>query len=255
MDIVIQGPVYNYTLEFAEHYLQLEFVNNVIISCWKSDNIETNNPRIIVVKSDDVDNPGDVNRNRQIKSSLEGLKHVKTEFSARFRSDQKISLESMKMMYTFYEKNKERELTFYDDTSKPKNKICVAGIFRPYPFHPRDHMFWGNTEDLLDVFNIPYSNTQPGDCNYNKITRAEAYIASHYYAKFDPIINTFINNDKIYLVDNAPKIAEAFDISNKIITKVFQPFPKIEFEWPRQNLKQYYYDYTEKYYGEYWGHQ
>ena len=70
MDIVIQGPVYNYTLEFAEHYLQLEFVNNVIISCWKSDNIETNNPRIIVVKSDDVDNPGDVNRNRQIKSSL-----------------------------------------------------------------------------------------------------------------------------------------------------------------------------------------
>ena len=158
-------------------------------------------------------------------------------------------------MYTFYEKNKERELTFYDDTSKPKNKICVAGIFRPYPFHPRDHMFWGNTEDLLDVFNIPYSNTQPGDCNYNKITRAEAYIASHYYAKFDPIINTFINNDKIYLVDNAPKIAEAFDISNKIITKVFQPFPKIEFEWPRQNLKQYYYDYTEKYYGEYWGHQ
>ena len=59
----------------------------------------------------------------------------------------------------------------------------------------------------------------------------------------------------MYLVDNAPKIAEAFDINNKIITKVFQPFPKIEFEWPRQNLKQYYYDYTEKYYGEYWGQQ
>jgi len=253
IDLVLQGSANNYTLEIANHYLNLEFVNNIIISCWENDVIETNNDRIIILKSSDVINPGCTNRNRQIKSSLEGLKLVKTEFSVKLRSDQKISLESMMLMYNFYEKNKERELIFYDDEQKPKNKICVAGIFKPFPFHPRDHIFWGNTKDLIDVFNIPYSPSIPGCDNYNLVLRSEAYIAVHYYAKFDSTIKTFINDPRLYLVDNAPKISEAFEINDRIITKVFQPFPKIDFEWPKHNLREYHYDFTEKVFGEYWG--
>jgi hypothetical protein len=253
IDLVLQGPANNYTLEIANHYLKLEFVNNIIISCWESDNVETNNNRIIIIKSVDVANPGSGNRNRHIKSSLEGLKIVNTEFSVKLRSDQKISLESMHLMYNFYEKNKERELMFYNDEQKPKNKICVAGIFKPFPFHPRDHIFWGNTEDLIDVFNIPYSPSTFGYEDYNKIVRSEAYIAAYYYAKFDETIQKFINNPQLYLVDNAPKISEAFEVNDKIITKVFQPFPKIDFEWPKHNLKEYHYDFTEKVFGEFWG--
>jgi hypothetical protein len=63
----------------------------------------------------------------------------------------------------------------------------------------------------------------------------------------------FIDNYKTYLVDNSPKIQESFKINDEIITKVFLPFPKINFEWPKHNLKTYHYDFTEKYFGEYWG--
>lgn len=38
MDLVLQGDCNNYTLDVAHHYLQLEFVNNIIISCWENSN-------------------------------------------------------------------------------------------------------------------------------------------------------------------------------------------------------------------------
>lgn len=37
IDLVLQGPYTNYTQEAAEHYLNLDFVNRIIISCWKAD--------------------------------------------------------------------------------------------------------------------------------------------------------------------------------------------------------------------------
>ena len=173
MDLVLQGDCNDYTLDVAEHYLQLEFVNNVIISCWENSNIESDNPRIIIIKNIDVDNPGLKNRNRQIKSSLEGLKKVKTEFSAKFRGDQKVSLDSMYKMYNFYNINKKREMTYHDDESKPINKICVLGIFPNFPFHPADEIFWGNTHDLIELYSCEYCNSRVDEEeNYDNIIRS-----------------------------------------------------------------------------------
>jgi hypothetical protein len=261
LDIVLQGPANSYTLEIANHYLCLPFVNNIIISCWEGDSIfDTYNSKIILLKNKNIPNSGCGNRNFQIKSSLEGLKLVKCNFAVKLRSDQKIGLNSMYAMFHFYNKHKERELHFHNNPSKPKNKICVAGIFRPFPFHPRDHIFWGNTQDLIDIFNIPYCDDNyykefdnvNDNILYKQTIRTEAYIAVHYYAKFEPKIDLFINNYKSYLVDDAPLISETFKVNDEIITKVFKPFPKIDLEWPKYNLSNYHYDYTEKMLGEYW---
>jgi hypothetical protein len=255
MDLVIQGPLNNYSIEIANLYLQLDFVDRIILSTWVGTSLPENlDERIIVILNEDVSHPGIANRNRQIISSLNGLKQVKTKFSAKLRSCQKISLDSMYLMYEYYNKNKERVLHFEKNEIKPYNRICVAGIFRPFPFHPRDHIFWGNTLDLIDVFDIPL-DTYNGIENYNLITRTEAYIASFYYAKFNNKIHEFIDDYKTYLVDDAPRIEESFKINDEIITKVFLPFPKINFEWPKHNLKTYHYDFTEKYFGEYWGEE
>jgi WavE lipopolysaccharide synthesis len=253
MDLVLQGPFDAYSYEIANHYLNLPFANRIIASCWQTDNISKFiNDRIVFVQSDDVSLPGLANRNRQIKSSLEGLKKISTAFSAKMRSDQKISLQSMQIMHDFYEKHQERELHFYNNINKPLNRVCVSGIFRNFPFHPRDHLFWGNTQDLLDVFNIPLDANSSTNQDYSLYTRTEAYIASFYYAKFDQEIENYINHPHLYLVDNAPFIAEAFAKSAILEAKVFKPFPKIDFEWPKHGLKQYHYDYTEKVLGEYW---
>ena len=251
MDIVLQGPANAFTVEIAEHYLQLEFVNTIIISCWKGDQIQTTNPRINVIASEDIKTPGLGNRNRQIYSSLVGLQNVKTPFSAKMRSDQKVSLEGMRLMNSFYEKNKERKLKFYDNPERPFNQICCAGIFPSFPFHPRDHTYWGNTTDLIDVFSAPFDLiSTTNEYIYTKWLRSEAYIASHYYSKFDSRISNFIENFKDYLVDEAPKIQEAFEVNNAIITKVFLPFPKVEFAWPKYEFYTHnnYYEYTERTY-------
>lgn len=253
IDLVLQGSFNHYSYEIAKHYLNLSFVNNIIISCWENDNISNcDNDKIIFIQSEDINPPGIGNRNRQIKSSLAGIKSVSTEFCAKLRSDQKISLDSMYLMFNFYKKHKEREITFYDNYLKPNNRICVAGIFRPFPFHPRDHIFWGNTKDLIDVFDIPYDNNIDTNPNYSLYTRAEAYIASWYYAKFDNDIYNYINNPQKYLVDDCPNIKEALLKSEFLGAKVFKPFPRINFEWPKHGLHKYHYDYTEKILGEYW---
>ena len=248
IDLIIQGACNAYTNEIIKNYLNLEFVNKIIISCWENDS-PCGGDRIIIKQSQDLFNPGLGNRNRQIKTSFEGIKLSTTEFSVKLRSDQNISLHSMRLMYDFYEKHKEQEMCFSDGT-KPKNKICVAGIFRPFPFHPRDHIFWGSTQDLIDVFNIPH-DTVSLSTDYTKFMRTEAYICSQYYAKFDIDIAKFIIEPSKYLVDNAPNINEALIKSEYWGNKIFKPFPKIDFAWPKHGLQNYHYDITASQFGEY----
>jgi WavE lipopolysaccharide synthesis protein len=250
IDLILQGPCNDYTYEIAQSYLSLEFVNNVILSCWEND-ITRNIDKIKTIKSQDVEYPGVGNRNRQIKSSLVGMKNSTTEFSIKLRSDQKISLDSMRLMYEFYERHKERELTFVDNPNKPYNRICVAGIFRPFPFHPRDHIFWGNTQDLIDVFDVPYDMESKNE-DYDKYLRAEAYLCMWYFIKFDSSVRHYIENYTNYLVDSAPHKNEALLKSEYLCPKIFKPFPKINFEWPKHGLKNYHYDFTERTLGEYW---
>ena len=54
----------DYVLETANHYLELDFVNNIIISCWKGDDLPViKNNRIKVVYNTEPKNPGTGQRN------------------------------------------------------------------------------------------------------------------------------------------------------------------------------------------------
>ena len=84
LDIVLQGPIYDFTHDIAEKYSQISFINQVIVSTWKEfehNDLSTN--KIKYYYSDPPSFPGMGNRNMQIKSSLEGLKKVSTEFCCR----------------------------------------------------------------------------------------------------------------------------------------------------------------------------
>ena len=155
IDIVLQGQYTDYTDVVANHYLELPFVNRVIISCWEHDKEDVTNPRIKFIRSKFPEVVGSGNRNLQIVSSLTGLQSVDTEFSVKIRSDQKYSHSAMTRMYEHFFRNKERVITFQDDETKPRNRIFVGGSFPEFPFHPKDHIMWGNTEDLIDVFSLP----------------------------------------------------------------------------------------------------
>jgi hypothetical protein len=253
IDIVLQGSATAYTLSVAEYYLNMHFVKNVIISCWVTDDIETDNPHIIIVKNTDVENPGFQNRNRQIKSSLEGLKRATAEFSVKLRGDQKIYINDMCILYDFYNKHRHRKMGHTNDTMKPRNIIGVLGIYPRFPFHPHDQIFWGNTQDLIELFDCPYCNSTPhGGEGFDQVMRAEAYVVIHYLAKFEPKIYNYIENKKTYLVDYSPKIIEALQVSRNMMDKVFLVFPRIDYEWPKNNPENYSYELRKRDYGFYW---
>lgn len=246
VDLIIQGGLSAYTREIAEHYRGLDWVESIIISCWKDD------PQIIagdkIVRSLPLTNNGIGNRNAQITTSHKGLMQVKTDFSAKLRSDQKVSLDSMNLMYEF--------MLAHSD------KICVMGMYKPFPFHPRDHSFWGRTKELVLLFDIPLDNTTyhisnphdswPNSGFYAANTRAECYIASQYLAKKYPRVKKMVESSNQYLTDFSSRWEDAKTLSDELMVKHFIPFPRINFEWPKHGLTSYPYESCANSYGEFW---
>lgn len=266
LDIVLQGKFNENVLHIAEYYLELNFVNNIIISCWDNDSIpQINNDRIKIIQSEVPENPGTGQRNLQIISSLTGIKESETEFIIKIRNDQKYTHESMINMYNFYEQYKERQITFYYDDHKPRNRICVSGNFSEFSFHPRDHLFWGNREDLIDLFSLPLEIGKvtdkirfivPEDYSlyYEYFIRTETYIGSHYLSNFDQKINYYLLDPKKYLYDNSEKYSETRELSDKLTPQIFKSFPRegIDLEWYKYKWKTYPYEEQKIRFGERW---
>lgn len=249
IDLVIQGGASAYTQEICRHYSKLKWVNNIIISCWRDDpEVKLINVLHSIYRSLPLSNNGIGNRNAQIVTSHRGLCGVVTDFAAKLRSDQKISLDSMNLMYERMFEN--------------QDKISVMGMYRPFPFHPRDHSFWGRTSELVNLFDIPADNTKhhipnphdswPNPGFYAANTRAECYIASNYLAKKDKRVKRMVEWPKEYLYDFAPRWEEAKELSNELMPKYFTPFPRIEMEWPKHGLSAYPYESCAQSYQEYW---
>jgi len=243
LDLVIQGQIFDYTQKIVDSYKTLEWVNDVIVSTWEDD------PPILadkVVRSLPITNLGIGNRNAQIVTSHRGLQEVKTDFCAKLRSDQTISLDSMNKMYGFSLKNQE--------------KICVAGFYRPFPFHPRDHIFWGQTAEVAEVFDIPLDKQEkvpiselwPQKGSYAQYTRAECYLVSQYLAKKYSRVKAMTENPQNFLVDFSPQWETARELSEELMDKHFIPFPKIDFQWPKHNITSYDYEGCAAFYGEFW---
>jgi len=266
VDIVLQGGYNEDVLTIAEYYLELDFVNHIIISCWDDDEIDKiNNSDITIVQSKKPLQVGSGNKNLQIISSLNGLKQTDTEFVIKIRNDQRYTHTSMKKMFDFYGKYKERESCFYYDEQKPKNRICVSGNFAEFSFHPRDHLFWGNREDLIDLFSLPldtwaitdkikYIKPEDYSLYYAYFIRSETYIGAHYLANFDKKINHYLLDPKKYLYDNSEKYQETRILSDKLTPQVFKSFPRegIDLQWYKYKWKTYPYDIQKKNFGERW---
>ena len=93
-----------------------------------------------------------INRNLQIVSSRNGLNLVTTDVAAKMRSDQIYTRESM-----------ERMMKFYFDNCENEKQLFVAGMYPNLLFHPRDHVFWGKTNSLKNLFDTPLEIDGFGD--------------------------------------------------------------------------------------------
>ena len=259
IDIVLQGPYYeNVTNKVISTYLQLPFVNNIIVSYWKDNNPKKyESTRVKFIENEFPDISGTGNRNYQIVSSFAGIKQVTTKYAAKMRTDQIYTQDSMYKMYQFFFDNK-----------KDDHQIFVGGMFPSLLFHPKDHIFWGKTDDLIILFNIPLetyglTNKIRVDKNFNKtklflyynhFVRTETYIGAQYCANFEDHINQYLLNPEEYLYDSAPKWNEVYAISDVTTAKYFKSFPKdgIDFVWPKNGWDTYPYEDQKLYHGERW---
>ena len=258
MDIVVQGPYDDFTGTIVESYLKLPFVNNIIISCWGG-NVVTkgifDNSRVSVVFNKYPFQNGTDNRNLQIVSSLGGVKKATTKHSAKMRADQLYSYDSMMQMYDYYINNQRQHLLF------------VAGMYPSLCFHPRDHIFWGETQDLIRLFELPLEFNGLTErvridkfylANYYPFyTRTETYIGAHYCAEFDQRIKYILIQPEKYLYDGAPLWHDAYNISQEVTSKFFKSFPRtgIDLIWPKKGWESYPYEKQHLDYNECWAEE
>jgi tetratricopeptide (TPR) repeat protein len=254
IDIVLQGPYTETTNEIISTYLQLPFVNNIIISYWENDNPRKyNSNRVKFIENKYPTTSGTGNKNYQIVSSFAGVKLITTRYAAKMRTDQKYTIDSMYKMYQFFFDNK-----------KDDHQLFVGGMFPSLLFHPKDHIFWGKASDLITLFDIPLELNSFADkvkigkdklyLYYNYFVRAETYIGAHYCANFEDYINKYLLQPEKYLYDNAPKWNEVYNISDVTTSNYFKAFPQdgIDFSWPKKDWDTYPYENQKKYHGERW---
>lgn len=174
ISVVVQGAVHS---EFTPKCLQSIRKHlpkaYIILSTWEGTNTEgldfdevlfSKDPgaiaRMYAPERNIGDNPNNINR--QIISTLNGLKHVKTKYALKMRTDFEMRHTEFLKYVCKYEKFsneyrifKERVISVLGD--KPEEK----------PFFPYDFLFFGLTEDLLKLFDIPLMTKSDAEWFYS----------------------------------------------------------------------------------------
>lgn len=220
-DLIIQGPIYPCIYEILNEYKKLSFVNKIIISSWESYSEYKTllfDYDLKCIFNQDIQNPGRNNRNRKIKSSLEGIRASNSDYVIVFRSDMLFDISSFEKVYDFFLEHREPDLKTVDDKNIPINKIVCINFVQDYPFHPNDWFFMGHKKDMEIFFDIPY--------DVGNELAAEIFIAAHYFSLFDLKAKAMFDDYKSYLVESAKNIEEAKLLSRQLSSRVLEPLPK-----------------------------
>ena len=251
IDLVLQGPANQFTIDAAVYYLNSDVVDKVIISCYETCKIpDLIHNRIKVVRIKDLEFPGLGNVNRQITTSLNGLKNSFSQKIGKIRSDQMIHLDDLKMIVEFIYKDDKIDIEFLDG-SGPAGPIFITSYLSDIPFHPRDHIFFGFTWDLIKMFEIPFNSETPPlinsntldkpDQNFIDYVRPEVYIGMHYFARFNSKIAEYIKEPKQYInvseQQTAPMIQKTWDEYLPIRDKIFKLLPLFRIDFPKYGKK------------------
>lgn len=238
IDIVLQGPHTEFVDEIIDSYLKIDSIKNIIVSCWDSDKVqEYTSDRVKFVRNSNYPSySGVLNVNLQLTTSLNGVRASDSEYVIKMRSDQKFNHQGMVNMVNYFIANKQ------------KDKIFICGNFFRHLFHPRDHVFMGYKEDLINLFDIPFEkndNCQRLGINryncsayMNLFTRPETYIGAYYCSRFDSRVIEMVNNQEKYLYDGAPNWQYSKKVSEEVMPKCFKSFPRegIDLIWPKNNI-------------------
>ena len=160
--IVIQGPIAydnNYTVETFKLYRSIYPNVPIVVSTWKNEATkafrkECEKNSVVLLENEPPSSSGFFNMNLQLVSSLQGVKYVKENTSAKFvlktRNDQRINYSN----FLVYFKNLLE--TFPPKGDKLHKRIIFLGSLanKDTPFHPHDFLSFGHIEDIFKLYDI-----------------------------------------------------------------------------------------------------
>ena len=169
ISVIVQGPVYRpagesskFTTKLVISSIRKNFPNaEIILSTWHGSDINDLDYDVVSLSIDPgsyIQNPSsDVyhNVNRQLISTMAGLKIATRKYALKTRSDVIFKNDrSLKYLTMF----KKRSADYCITTSR----VLVTNIttvnprrFIQLPFHPCDWFYFGLKEDLINIFDIP----------------------------------------------------------------------------------------------------
>ena len=174
ISFVVQGPItkdINYNLSTIRYNFPS---SRIIISTWEKEDISflnISNYDEIIQNQDPGNMPPPLhNVNRQITSTINGLKKVNTKYVIKIRTD--CSLNSREFVDIYNKHNFKSKYNIF------KDKILIISAYAKDPikwsvlFHISDLFFFGTSKDIYNLFNIPLATNQK--------LAAEQYIICEY---------------------------------------------------------------------------
>ncbi|WP_244918079.1 WavE lipopolysaccharide synthesis family protein [Nostoc linckia] len=167
LSVVVQGPIVGKPNDSFEERLTEQCLKSIrhylpdaeiILSTWKGSDVSSLNFDILVENED----PGNFirpdgepnNINRQIVSTREGLSRVKREYALKIRTDCIFQGTGFLSYFGQYNERLQQFKIF-------RGRILTCAIYSrdpvkaPLLFHPSDIFYFGFTEDILYLFDIP----------------------------------------------------------------------------------------------------
>lgn len=165
ISIVVQGAIDPIITQLCLNNMRKYLPNaEIILSTWKNQNIENLEYDFLIENED----PGAVTRNdflkipnnlnRQIVSTLNGIKKASRKYVLKFRSDLLLHNNNFLKYFNKYPK-RDKKFAFLN------KRVMICDIFtrnphilRPHPFCPSDWVYFGLKDDLLTIWDIPLAN-------------------------------------------------------------------------------------------------
>lgn len=217
----IQGPIVATTNDAIKKIKELFPESTVIVSTVADINFPVCGADKVIVSED----PGNFkiaqslpifnNVNRQIVSTLSGINHVKTRFCFKLRADFFITGRDFLNYVDRFEDCEPEYKVFH-------NKVLACCYYTrnshssSLPFHVSDFAFFGLTEDVRKIFDIPLMPVNEvvwGSSGYNRYY-PEQYLFINLLRKNGHIINCDFRDD--YTIENATA-TERYIASNFVL--------------------------------------
>lgn len=168
ISVVVQGAISPDTIHFCLSSIRTHLPEaQIILSTWKGSNTDGLDFDLLVLNDDpgcfdflNMENSIKCNVNRQLYSTLQGLRSSERKYAIKMRTDFVLeSADFLKWFPKYPERNKtysffQQKLICCELFSRnPRYKYIDTGV--RHVLHPSDFFFFGLKEDLIDLFDIP----------------------------------------------------------------------------------------------------